>query len=61
MVFCFDEVCVAVDGGGEVVVVVWSGGCDCECWREECELVWWGPCEVSWFGPNVDGGGGGCG
>lgn len=30
--FCFDEVCVTGDCGGEVVVVVWSGGGDCECW-----------------------------
>jgi hypothetical protein len=30
-VFCFDEICVAGYGGGEVVVVVESGGGDGEC------------------------------
>lgn len=57
VVFGFDEVLVATDGGGEMVVVVVGIGGDDECGRKEGGLVWWGPCEVPWFRPHIDDGG----
>lgn len=57
VVLGFDEVLVAADGDGEMLVVVVGGGGDGECGGEEGGLVWWGPCKVPWFGPHIDDGG----
>jgi len=57
VVFGYYEVLVAGDGGGEVFVVVGSGGGDGEVGSNEGGLIWWGPREVSGFGPDVKDGG----
>lgn len=57
VVFGSYEVLVAGDGGGEVFVVVGSGGGDGEVRGNEGGLIWWVPGEVSWLGPHVEDGG----
>jgi len=56
-VFGSYEVLVADDGGGEVFVVVGSGGGDGEVRGSEGGLIWWSPGEVSGLGPDIEDGG----